>query len=176
MKFEMNARVILLGIAACACGGSTTTASTPTAIETPASPWAKILRQGAAWQMEAEGFPTITITVASVATANGVTTAELAFTIDGKPAQVMVPSTIVLDAKGVRIGDLRFPADGRSTKFPDGRFVTARDGEICYGEGPTEDAGPCEDTCGAQLCIDGTGISSGDGTWWPDNNAYTRKK
>jgi hypothetical protein len=160
-----------------ACGGSTTVASGPVVLETPSSPWAKILRQGAAWRMESEGHPTITITVASVTTANGVTTAQLSFaTTDGEPTDVMLPSTIVLDAKGVRIGNLQFPADGRSTTFPDGRYVTARDGEICYGEGPGADAGPCEDVCDARVCIDGTGITSGLGTWWPDYYVYTRKK
>lgn len=173
----MKIRLAWVGVVV-ACGGThpIISSNVPPSSTVPASPWMNILKQGAAWQMEAPDHPTITITVASVTTANGVTTAQLAFAIDGKPTELMVPSTIVLDTNGVRVGDLQYPADGKPVNYPDGRYVkTTRDGEICYGAGPSDDAGECADVCDANLCIDATGISGGLGTWWPDYELYTRK-
>jgi hypothetical protein len=165
--------MVLLAITA--CGGSTAPIGSKPGAQTPVSPWAKILKQGAVWHLEATGH-SVTITVASVTTVNGVTTAQLAFSSGGKQIDATAPTTITLDAKGVRLDDLQYPGDAKPVKFPDGRYITVHDGEICYGSGPGENAGECADVCDANMCIDDTGISGGLGTWWPDDDVYRRKK
>ena len=63
------------------------------------------------------------------------------------------------------------PYDG--TKQNDGRYLTVSERLVCFGEGPLPDAGPCEDTCDATMCVAATdGVVKLFGNWAPGVSAF----
>lgn len=63
------------------------------------------------------------------------------------------------------------------TKQNQGRYLFVTDsGLVCLGEGPLPDAGPCDDTCDATMCLSATeGVVKLDGNWAPGVSIFAQK-
>jgi hypothetical protein len=173
-----------------ACGGkppatgptSNTGHATPVAGSAVAL-WDKVLVKGKTVTLhasrvtdEASTHPVITVTVTDVATANGTTTAQVAWKLDSGADAPQLPTTIAVSATEVRLGDMTFPVALADKTLPSGLYVALRNGSVCYGSGPppgTTDE--CADVCDASVCIDDGGFSGGLGTFWPDYFDYERR-
>lgn len=100
----------------------------------------------------------------------------------GLPGVILVGSTDVTfyeDRDGFAARDpdaATYPFATVVGGLPEGRYIERRaDGELCYGIGPDDDAGDCEDVCYAHLCVHPThGLTGGEGLWWPDYTSFER--
>ncbi len=163
--------------------------------------WATVLQPGASYVFDelVDGAPatdqpvTMTVTVTEVQGVDGSRVAFLAWSEDGEPYEFQtLPAVIVVGGAGVGFyataeafaardpAALWYPPAAVPIQLPDGRYIEAGEGsggdELCYGVGPTADAGACADVCFAQLCVDRTrGLTRGDGTWWPNWTSYVRR-
>ncbi len=114
---------------------------------------------------------------------------SLRWTMDGESAGNGLPGAILVGPRGVKFGSDRadveaspadaptWPAAVAAADLPDGHYIHAGAlaGELCYGEGPTPDAGDCEDVCFAELCVHPRhGLTGGSGTWWPNYGIFIR--
>lgn len=167
-------------LAACGGAGAATPATTPDNQEASpvGSPWDAVFTVGATSTLYAEHAGAATIETTAVRQLAGFEVAELSWSHQGE-----VPTRIVRAADGVQIYS---DADDEALEamvpdswwFPDhvvdgpnGDLVEAgqRPGELCFEEGPADDAGDCEDVCFARMCIvPGVGITQVSGRWAPD--------
>ena len=68
------------------------------------------------------------------------------------------------------------PKAYKGTKKNNGRYLRVDGDMVCMGEEPLEDAGPCEDICEGEVCIDATdGVISIHGTSSPNHDDYAQK-
>lgn len=198
----MRAGLLIPLVSLAACGGGAASTPQSTTPPTPAAVsavdfWAAVMKPGAVFtfddEMEDSGLEvsTMTATVTAVEDVDGGRAVILAWTEDGAPYEVSsLPGVIVVGDAGVtfyrdrdamvaREDPLTFPAVAAPAKLPGGLYiddgVIFGEGELCYGEGPEEGAGECEDTCYAHLCVHPThGLTGGEGTWWPDYMVFHR--
>ena len=68
------------------------------------------------------------------------------------------------------------PKPYKGTKQNDGRYLTVAKDQVCFGEGPLPDAGPCEEgTCYGELCVDRSkGVVSVEGNWSPNESLFAQ--
>jgi len=68
------------------------------------------------------------------------------------------------------------PKPYKGTKRNKGRYQDVRNGQVCIGQGPMPDAGPCDDVCEGEMCIDPVdGIVELSGTWAPNYSTFKQK-
>jgi hypothetical protein len=87
-----------------------------------------------------------------------------------------LPDRVIVTRDRVRFDDrdMEFPLS--AAKFPDdGRYVTVENGTTCFGYDKHEIL-DCDEICVAKICLDHSGIVSGDGEGWPNGEEYVRSR